>query len=100
MVNEESAFVLFGTEEFNHQTLAQRQIQVDVAGRADIGWGAGDFELDRLARLMRDGQLFFQKLLLEQAGVVAIAIEKFLVGAQLRDLAADQDCDAVGVAHG
>ncbi len=49
---------------------------------------------------MRDGQLFFQKLLLEQAGIVAVAVEKLLVGAQLDDLAADQDGDAVGVADG
>jgi len=47
-----------------------------------------------------DGQLLFQLLLPVEAGVVAIQGEQFVVPAQLDDLAVDEHCDLVGIAHG
>ena len=48
----------------------------------------------------RYGELFFEALFLEEAGVVAIAGDEFVVSAELGDAASDEDCDLIGVASG
>ena len=47
-----------------------------------------------------DGEFFFEALLFEEAGVVAVAGEEFVVGAQFGDAAGYEDGDLVGVAGG
>ena len=48
----------------------------------------------------RYGELFFEALLFEEAGVVAVAGDEFVVGAEFGDAAGDEDGDLVGVAGG
>jgi hypothetical protein len=46
------------------------------------------------------GEFFFEALFFEEAGVVAVAREEFVVGSELRDAATDQYRDLVSVACG
>ena len=46
------------------------------------------------------GEFFFEALLFEETGVVAVAGDEFVVGAELGDAAGDEDGDLVGVARG
>ncbi len=50
--------------------------------------------------LLRGEDLFFEGLFFEEVGVVAVAGEELVVGAELGDAAVDEDGDAVGVAGG
>ena len=51
-------------------------------------------------RLAGDGELFFELLLFGEGGVVAVAGDELVVGAELGDAAVDEDGDLVGVAGG
>ncbi len=63
--------------------------------------GSGTLELDGIGRRSAgNGELFFEKLFLEKAGVITIAGEQLFVGTEFGNAAADQDGDAVGMAHG
>ena len=46
----------------------------------------------------RYGELFFEALFLEEAGVVAIAGDELVVGAKFGDAAGDEDRNLIGVA--
>jgi hypothetical protein len=50
--------------------------------------------------LAGDGELFFELLLLEQAGVIAIESQQFFMPAKLHDAAVIEDRDLVGIAYG
>src|ERR1700751_3675088 len=47
-----------------------------------------------------DGELFFEALFFEEAGVVAVAGKEFVVSAKFNDAAGYEDGDLVGVATG
>ena len=49
---------------------------------------------------MGNGELFLEELFLEKAAVVAVARQQFFVGAEFGNASANQDRDAIGVAHG
>jgi hypothetical protein len=59
-----------------------------MASQHHVGWHSSG----------RDRQLFFQTLFLEEAGVVAVAGDQFVVGSELGDAAGDEDSDLIGVA--